>query len=223
MPANAGYFLAADDLLFIGADQPTTIRVMPESGLLEYEEAEPGIHHWKSGGQKKKYKTAHPVTYQFSAVGKGRATVEFFWADGKEVKTRKIVIECQGARPPPEPIPPDPKPPEPTPVTSFRVIFVVETGNTITAAQNSVIYGKAVEDWMTANCTGGKDGWRRRDKDATEGKDTTTMNALWAAVKPKVTSTPCVAVERNGKVEIIPVAATPADMLATFKRYLEGK
>jgi hypothetical protein len=49
------------------------------------------------------------------------------------------------------------------------------------------------------------------------------MNALWAAVKPKVTSTPCLAVEVNGKVEIVPLPATPAEAVAALKKYAGDK
>lgn len=219
MPSTAGYILPGDDLLFIGADQATVIRVAPE-GLLEFEEVEAGTHHWKSGGIWKKHKTDKPTTYRFSAVGKGIANVEFFWAEGGAVKTKKIAIECLGARPPPTP--PDPKPPEPKPpepVKSFRVIFVYESADLLTSAQKSIVYGTVVEGYLSNNCTDGKAGWRRRDKDGTGGKDTEVMNNLWAAVKPKITATPCVAVEVNGKVEIIPLEATPAAMIAVFDKY----
>lgn len=218
MPSTAGYILPGDDLLFIGADQATVIRVAPE-GLLEFEEVEAGIHHWKSGGIWKKHKTDKPTTYRFSAVGKGVANVEFFWAEGGAVKTKKIAIECLGARPPPTP--PDPKPPEP--VKSFRVIFVYESADLLTTAQKGVVFGLSVETWLNANCTDGKNGWRRRDKDATGGKDTEVMNALWAAVKPKVTVTPCVAVEVNGKVDLIPLESTPVLMVAKFNEYRGAK
>jgi hypothetical protein len=38
-------------------------------------------------------------------------------------------------------------------------------------------------------------------------------------VKPKITTTPFFAVEVNGNVEIIPVEATPAVMIAKLKQY----
>lgn len=137
---------------------------------------------------------------------------------------RRTILSQTGPRPPPEPKPdpkPDPKP-KPDPVTSFRVIFIYESGDTLSAEANSVIYGKVVEDFLNKSCTGGKSGWRRRDKD-TGGENDPTMLALWNAVKPKVTTTPCVAIEVNGKAEIVPVEATPAAMVAVFNKYLGGK
>lgn len=113
-------------------------------------------------------------------------------------------------------------PPKPEPVTSFRVIFVYESGDLLTAQQNSVIYGKTVENYLNAKCTGGKAGWRRRDKDA-PGENDLTMAALWAAVKPKITTTPCVVVAINDKADIIPLSSTPADQVAKFKEYLGDK
>ena len=50
-----------------------------------------------------------------------------------------------------------------------------------------------------------------------------TFAALWAAIKPAVTATPCVAIEVNGKVEILPLEATPAAQVAKFKTYTGGK
>lgn len=140
--------------------------------------------------------------------------------DGKQVVRRTVLVETGvGPQPPPGPNPP-PKPPEP--LKSFRVVFIFESGQTLTAAQNSVLYGKTVEDYLNATCTGGKNGWRRRDKDL-GGESDPTMASLWAAVKPAVTVVPCVAVERNGKVEIIPLEATPAAMVAKLKTYAGDK
>ncbi len=97
---------------------------------------------------------------------------------------------------PPAPVPPTPPapvPPAPVPVSSFRVLFVYESADTIPAAQKNVIYGKSVENYLNANCTGGVAGWRRRDKDAA-GEADPTMAALWTAVKPKLTTMPAVVV-----------------------------
>ncbi len=81
-----------------------------------------------------------------------------------------------------------------------------------------MIYGRVVEDWLNANCTDGNKGWRRRDKDA-PGENDPKMAALWSAVQPAVTTTPCIAVEVNGKVEIIPTEATTAAMIAKLNTY----
>jgi hypothetical protein len=125
---------------------------------------------------------------------------------------------------PPGPTPPGPQPP-PQPVTSFRVIFVWESGVGFTAGQNSVVNGLATAQFLDARSTrtDGTRGWRLYDKDRPTTADTPTWNALWAAVKPKVTGVPCVAVEVNGKVDILPLANNPAEMIGTFKVYLGDK
>lgn len=135
---------------------------------------------------------------------------------------RRVTLDVDdGSGPQPPPVPPEPKPPEP--VKSFRVVFVVESGALLTAAENSVVYGKAVEDYLTAACTGGRAGWNRLDKDNAGADLDPTMRALWQAVRPKVTATPCVAVAVNEQVDIIPLAATPAAMVETLKKYAGGK
>lgn len=147
-------------------------------------------------------------------------------ADGDAVWCR--IDAGTGPRPPPippiPPVPPEPKPPTPIPVSSFRVIFVYESGKTLAAAQISTMDAKAVRDYLTANTTpeDGLAGWRKYDKDQSSAKDSPAVNAMWQAVKSKLTTLPCVAVEVNGHVEIVPLAATPAAMVETFKRYKSG-
>lgn len=138
----------------------------------------------------------------------------------KDVIRRTLDVEAgEGPRPPPGPGPdPGPKPPDPQPVTSFRVFLIYESADNLTPEQRGIIYGKVVEDWLNANCTNGNKGWRRRDKDA-PGENDPSMAPLWAAIKPKITSTPCIAVEVNGKVDIIPLDATPAAQVETLKKY----
>lgn len=146
-------------------------------------------------------------------------------ADGRAKKIAELTIQV-GPRPPPDVKPdpkPDPKPDDPKPpVTSFRVILGYESAATMTQPQVNVLYGSVVESWLNENCTGGKAGWRRRDKDAAGDADP-TMAALWKAVQEKITAVPFAAVERNGQVEIIPLEATPDAMIAKLTKYREGK
>ena len=129
----------------------------------------------------------------------------------------------------PTPKPPDPKPPEPTPqpqpVTSFRVLFIVERMANLTPGQNAVVHGAVVERFLDDRTTktDGTRGWRRIDPHANTDGDTPTMNALWASVKPSITAVPCVAVEVNGKVEVIPLEETPAKMITKLRSYLGEK
>lgn len=148
--------------------------------------------------------------------------------DEKKVIRRTLDVDAgEGPRPPP--VPPGPVPPvppgPPVPVTSFRVIFAFESGATLTAAQNGILYGKQVEDYLKANTTPENNiaGFRRYDRDTDASKDQPTMAALWAAVKPQITTVPCWIIERNGKAEILPFPASVADALETLKKYKEGR
>lgn len=148
------------------------------------------------------------------------------------------VTEVNKGKAPPEPAPPpkpkpdkpdepDVKPPEP--LASFRVILVYESEKNLTSAQNAVIYGKAVEEYLNANCTGGKNGWRRREQNS-PGENDPTMAALWESVRPgklpdgrpdpnRITVVPCAVMERNGRVEIVNLDPSPAKMVDTFTRF----
>lgn len=221
MPAEITYNLNSGDYLFFGADQPTLVRVSP-AGLVEFEESEPGIHHWKVNGAKQKYKTAHPHTYQFEAVGKGTATVEFFWADGGAVKTRRVVIECNGARPPPpKPDPkPDPKDDAPIPAAGLHVLVVFESGAQHTAAQNTIFYGKRVRDWLDTNCVAGPDGKTRQYRIWDQDTDGYSDSKLWGdAMKRKRTALPWVIVSNGVTGFEGPLPADADSFLELVKKY----
>lgn len=123
---------------------------------------------------------------------------------------------------PVEPLPP-PQPPQPppTPVTSFRVIFVRESGITLPASQASVPGAKVIRDYLFAKTTreSGVTGWREYDPQTDAANEQPMMRALWDAVKPKLTTFPCVVVEVNGKADIVPYPANAAEALALLKKY----
>lgn len=162
------------------------------------------------------------------AVNTGRAVLSAWGiAAGKPVKLATFAIDANvGPRPPPkppEPDPPEPKPPDPKPpvVTSFRVIWVYESGDTIPANQTAVMDAKAVRDYLNAKTTpaGGWAGWRQFDPQHEAANDTPIMKALWQSVKPHITTIPCMVVEVNGKAEIVPFPKTPAEAIATLRSY----
>lgn len=102
-------------------------------------------------------------------------------------------------------------------------MFVYESANTLTPAEKGVVYGGVVEDYLIANCTGGKAGFRRRDKDA-GGEFDPVMREIWAEVQteflpPKNTPTPAAVIQVNGKIVIEPLPKTPAEMVALLKTY----
>ena len=156
------------------------------------------------------------------ATNTGRATLAAWGVkDGKPVKLATFQVDANRAPQPPPGPGPGPQPP-PGPVTSFHVIFVVESGKTLTPEQNGVVYGRVVEEYLTKNVTGGKAGFKRRDPDTPS--ETGVMGEIWTAAKTKLKKTdpPCVVVEKNNNVEIIPLAATPEAMIAVFDEYLKG-
>lgn len=168
--------------------------------------------------------------YNVTAAGVGKCDLVITPVGFKlefEIKTVPLEVDS-GQGPIPPPIPPGPTP-QPDPLTSFRVIFVYESADLLAPEQRAVIFGKAVEDWLLTNCTGGKAGWRRRDKDAPGDADP-TMAALWNAVKParlpngqldpnRITTVPCVVMERNSKVMIVNLEGTPAKMVEVLSTY----
>lgn len=174
----------------------------------------------KAGWHKAPSKTAVPCL----GVSPGTVTITAWGVvDGKAKRLAALTIAVGPA--PPDVKPDEPKPdvkPDPKPVTSFRVFLIYESGATYPSAVNTVLYGNVVESWLNENCTGGKAGWRRRDKDLSGDADP-TMAALWKAVQPSLTTIPCVAVEVNGKAEIIPLEVTPAAMVAKLNTYRGNK
>lgn len=184
----------------------------------------------------------YPEPTRFDDLGKGtlvfngpsgtkyRVTADVVNFD-KKTRSRSNQYVTIGGAPappvPPGPNPPGPNPPDPlkpdVPVTSFRVIYIVESGQTLTSAQYNTIYAKSVRDYLTAKTNRDGTGWRVWDKDQKVGNEATILQSMWSAVLPKVTTTPCVAIEVNGKVEIVPLPSSPEDNLALLKKYAEGK
>lgn len=217
IPADCWYVVESDVELLVFTSPGGSIKVTRETGPLKLlgkfvgEEAK--------GVQSKKYDAKHLVL--ITADKPGRDELLLVPVGAKSEAEAKRVFLRVGTMPQPPPI--DPKPDvkpdvKPVVVNTFRVFVVYESSQTMTQAQTNVVYGGEVEAYLNAKCTGGKTGWRRRDKDA-NGDEDQAMAALWAAVKPAVTSTPCFAVEINGKVEIIPVEPTQAEMIAKLKTY----
>lgn len=167
--------------------------------------------------------------YLFDAIKDGEDELIISPVGAKNESESKRVTFTVGQLPQPPPKPVDPVTPKPKPidppkpvVTTFRIIGVYDDAATMTAAQTSVLYGNVVEDWLTANCTGGKDGWRRRAKNA-DGSNDAKFAAMWTAAKTEVTAVPCWVVQVNDKVEIIPFEASQAEQVKKFSEYKGGK
>lgn len=168
---------------------------------------------------------AGPFVWFVEPTSKGLVAVDVFPKAGvkeeKDIPTGLIDVLPDGkVEPKPEPAPE----PKPAPTASFRVMFVYESEALLTRTQKSTIYAQEVSEYLDANCTkeNTQPGWRRREKDADGSQDQPVMAALWAAVKPKITSVPCVVVEVNGKADILPLPGTPAEAITLFKKYKGG-
>jgi hypothetical protein len=170
--------------------------------------------------ESKRFEGKHLVIVEAMAEGRDELLVMPVGATN-ESQARRVFLRV-GTMPQP---PPGPGPkPEPKPVVnSFRVIFVVESAQTLTAKQNSAIYAAAVRDYLTAKTTkgsGGQNGWVVVDKDTTLDKYEPTMNRMWQSVQadPNFSkSVPFVAVEINGVVELIPLPQSAEESLKLLK------
>lgn len=227
-PTPAITKLSAAELYVIEGKVPLLVLASPEGIVSVTEEAGPVKVRAIFAGNTK-YSTRNvkgPSVYFVEATGTGRVELLIARKDGTGKVIRRTLDVNGGPAPtpdPPGPKPPDPKPPGP--VTSFHVVWVYESGDTLTQAQNSVLYAKSVSDYLNTATTkdGTTVGWRRYDKDVDVTNESPTMKALWAAVKPQLTAVPCVVVEVNGKADILPMPDTPADAVALFKKYTGGK
>ncbi len=171
------------------------------------------------------YKSKYVYTVEAVTEGKDELIILPLGAKSESEAKRVTFLVGQLPIPPPNPDdvkPPPPPPPPPPEVKSFRVILGYDALKTYPQAVINVLYGNVVEEYLTKSCTGGKNGWRRRDIKA-EGDTDPMMTALWKAVQANMTTAPFVAVEVNGKVEIIPFEATPAAMVTKLKTYNGGK
>lgn len=173
----------------------------------------------------REYKSKHVAIVEAApdAMGTVELIASSVGATDEKAATRRTVLVKTGTGPQPPPVDPvEPKPP--VTVKTFRVLLVYESGDTLPASVTSVLYGKVVEEFLTANCTGGAKGWARLDKDAPGDYDD-ERKGVWNAVKgefPK-TKVPALVIQVNDKVTIEPFGATPAATVAILRKYLEGK
>ena len=217
--------LAADELYVVQSDDDVQLLASPPGVVLITKEQGPIRVRGKFADNTRVSTRTYQKKNVFIVERLKPGDVELLLVPAGKVE-RRVVGDDSDPIPPPKPKPDDPPAPKPPePVTSFRVIFVYESGDTLTAAQHSVIFGKSVSDYLDATATkeAGRPGWRRFDKDAAAEKEQPTMRALWSAVRPQLTATPCLVVEVNGRAEIVPLPATPAEALATLKTYSGGK
>ena len=143
----------------------------------------------------------------------------------ENILRQELTVLGQMPNPPPDPVDPDVDPtPDPVdppaPVSSFRVIFVKESGDTLNAQQSAIPAAKVIRDYLIAKTTkeGTQSGWREFDPEQGTEAETPMFKELWKAVKPKITKVPCLVIEINGHATVMPFPANVDECMATLKK-----
>jgi hypothetical protein len=221
--------IRADEWYVIESDGPLFVLTSP-TGILEVESITgPMTFRGRfAGGDKIETRTfSGPHLHLVTAIRPGRAEVIVIpqgVTDQSDIIRQVLTVSGQGPKPPPDPEP-DPEPDDPTPpgpVTSFRVIWILESGDTINAAQTSIPGAKAVRDYLNAKTTrspDGQPGWREYDPQQIMTNEPEVIQELWRQIKRKAWQAPCVAIEVNTHTIVLPFPANTAEALALLKRY----
>lgn len=175
------------------------------------------------GIETRTYKLPH--VYSVNAIAAGKIELLII-PEGvkseKDILRQQLTVMGQGPNPPPGPKPdPTPEPdPTPGPVTTFRVIFVKESGSTLSAQQSSVPAAAEIRNYLNRKTTSenGVTGWREYDPQQNVTNEQPNMKALWNAVKPNLQTFPCMVVEVNGRATIMPFPSGVADAMQTLKK-----
>jgi len=228
--------LPIGELFIVESDAELIIRQCT-SGLLTVREIAPGgirpigIDGLFAGGDRagetRVFTGAH--VYSFRGIKPGKLQVNLIpkgvlIEHESDAPLLVLTVSGQGPKPPPDPEP-DPEPDDPTPpgpVTSFRVIWILESGDTLNAAQTAIPDAKAVRDYVNAKTTrspDGQPGWRTYDPQQITTNEPEVIQELWRQIKRKAWQTPCVAIEVNTHTIVLPFPANTADALTLLKRY----
>lgn len=139
----------------------------------------------------------------------------------ENILRQELTVLGEMPKPPPDvdPVTPEPVDP-PAPVTSFRVIFVKESGATLNASQSAIPGAKVIRDYLLAKTTyeGTQHGFREFDPEQGTETETPMFIKLWEVVKPKITKVPCMVIEVNGHATVMPFPANVDECIATLKK-----
>lgn len=178
--------------------------------------------------EERTYPTSEDYKWIYSIKAKKSGVVELILykqgvttEDGLVRQT--LTVMGQGPNPPPKPDPvvPDPIDPViPTPISSFRVIFVKESGATLNLQQSSIPSAKSIRDYLNAKTTkeNGHVGWREYDPQQLVVNEQPTMMALWQTVKPQLLPAPCMVIEVNGHATVKPFPSNVDEALVVLKK-----
>jgi hypothetical protein len=173
-------------------------------------------------------KFADPFVYIIEASGEGRVEIDFIPKGVTQVGDIKtLTLDVKSGKGPLPPPGPDPDPEvKPEPVKSFRVVLILESGDTPPREQANIVNAKIVRDYLNAKCTkeDGRAGWRQYDPQQVVTNEQPVMKALWESVKPTLGTgdVPCVAIEVNSKVKIVALPKSAKDLVDLLEQYYSG-
>lgn len=211
--------MTGDALLLKEVDKPTLI------GMVQQGEVEPSYPEVPAGavilwGKK-------PGTAELSAWG-------VVGGKPKKLLTKPFVVSGEGPRPPPKPddpvIPDPPKPDGTSPFneTGFRVMLIFDSANTTRpATQQSVLYGKAIRDYLDSKCVESpvateknSDGTRMREwRIWPANSELTKVRAVWKTAFDKRGGDDWILIGDGKTGYSGPLPKTEAEALTLLKKY----
>jgi hypothetical protein len=178
--------------------------------------------------EERTYPTNEEYKWIYSIKAKKSGTVELILykqgvttEDGLVRQTLTVMGHSPNPPPKPDPVVPDPIDPViPTPVSSFRVIFVKESGATLNSQQSAIPSAKSIRDFLNAKTTkeNGHVGWREYDPQQLVVNEQPIMMALWQTVKPQLLPAPCMVIEVNGHATVKPFPSNVDEALSVLKK-----
>lgn len=178
--------------------------------------------------EERTYPTSEEYKWIYSIKAKKSGTVELILykqgvttEDGLVRQTLTVMGHSPNPPPKPDPVVPDPIDPViPTPVSSFRVIFVKESGATLNSQQSAIPSAKSIRDYLNAKTTkeNGHVGWREYDPQQLVVNEQPIMMALWQTVKPQLLPAPCMVIEVNGHATVKPFPSNVDEALSVLKK-----
>lgn len=166
-PVGTPIRLTDQTLYVVRANTPCIVLTSPEGILKTTPEAGPlvirGIFVDGSGKpEMRKYQEKY--VWLVEAAGSGTAEVIIIPVGATDEKTivRRTIEANLAPQPPPippGPIPPGPEPPSPAPIPipGFRVLIMYDK-DTLTDAQQGIVFGRQVRDYLDKKCVTGADG-----------------------------------------------------------------
>lgn len=180
-----------------------------------------------SSDEERTYPSNEEYKWIYSIKAKKSGTVELILykqgviaEEGLVRQTLTVMGHAPNPPPKPDPVEPEPiDPVTPTPVSSFRVIFVKESGVTLNSQQSAIPSAKTIRDYLNEKTTkeNGNPGWREYDPQQITNNEQPVMSALWKTVKPQLLPAPCMVIEVNGHATVKPFPSNVDEALSVLK------